>query len=68
MRMHALNEEIKKTTEGAASLDDVLQLLLENQQIDLNSLVTTSTAVLGHKPDALHIELLPGCRSISGEL
>ena len=68
MRMHALDEEISSATEGAASLDDVLVLLIGNRDLDLKSLVDYSMEVLGHKPDALHIDLLPGCRSIGGEL
>ena len=67
MHMVALDEEIASASEGAAGLDDVLRELLENRDIDLSALVTAATAVLGHKPDALHIDRLSGCRSIGGE-
>ena len=67
MRMHALDTEIFEATDGASNLDNVLSLLLENGSTDLKALVSASTAVLGREPDALHIDLLPGCRSIDGE-
>ncbi|MDX1508465.1 MAG: hypothetical protein R3358_09315 [Woeseiaceae bacterium] len=66
MRMHALDAEIREATEGESSLDDVLLQLVDSADIDLATLLSAATAVLGHKPDALHSDRLPGCRSIGG--
>ena len=66
MRMHALDREIAEASEGAASLDDVLLRLIEYDEADLSALVASATAVMGRKPDALHSDLLPGCRNIGG--
>ncbi|MDX1509252.1 MAG: hypothetical protein R3358_13285, partial [Woeseiaceae bacterium] len=62
----ALDAEIREATEGESSLDDVLLQLIDSADIDLAALLSAATAVLGHKPDALHSDRLPGCRSIGG--
>lgn len=63
-----LDAEIARTTEGAASLDDLTRhLLARGERLDLAGLIAAATAVIGHKPDALHSEKLPGCRSIESD-
>jgi hypothetical protein len=63
-----LDAEIARETEGTASLDDVTRnLLARGELLDLAGLAAAATAVIGRKPDALHSEKLPGCRSIETE-
>jgi hypothetical protein len=63
-----LDAEIARETEGAASLDDLTRnLLARGERLDLAGLTAAATTVVGHKPDALHSEKLPGCRSIEAE-
>jgi hypothetical protein len=60
-----LDAEIRKTTSGAASLDDLTRdLLVRGELLDLQILTDSATAIIGHEPDALHSEQLPGCRNI----
>lgn len=59
-----LQLEIQDKSEGAASLDDLLPLLA-NREVDLESLVATAEELIGSTPDALHSDVLPGCRSIA---
>ena len=63
-----LDAEIARETSGAASLDDLTRnLLVRGERLDLAGLVAAATTLIGHKPDALHSEQLPGCRSIESE-
>jgi predicted metalloprotease with PDZ domain len=62
----ALNAEIRERTDGAANLDDVARILRHtDKDIDLAILVEVAEQVAGDKPDALHIDKLPGCRNIA---
>lgn len=63
-----LDAEIVQATNGTASLDDLTRnLLARGERLDLAGLVAAATAILGHKPDALHSDNLPGCRNIDSE-
>jgi len=62
----ALNSEIEERTDGMANLDDVARILRHaDKDIDLVMLVDAAAQVAGDKPDALHIDKLPGCRNIA---
>jgi hypothetical protein len=62
----ALDSEIRAQTSGEATLDDLTrELLVRGEHLNLQILTETATAVIGHKPDALHSERLPGCRNIA---
>lgn len=64
----ALDNEIRNNSGGKVSLDDVVgKLLLIDASIDLDSLIATADSLLGDKPDALHIDKLPGCRNITAD-
>ena len=61
-----LDAEIRQETEDAASLDDLTRnLLARGKLLDLGGLTAAATAIIGRKPDALHSDKLPGCRSIA---
>jgi hypothetical protein len=61
-----LDGEIAEATAGEASLDHLVRdLLTRGELLDLSVLTASATAIIGHKPDALHSERLPGCRSIT---
>ena len=61
----ALDQEIKTKSEGAKSLDDILHIiLLTSAPWSLATLNSASMEVLDQNPDALHIDNLPGCRTI----
>jgi len=61
----ALDQEIRKVTNDEKSLDDVLRLMLQTSApLNLESLTNAAIDVLGQNPDTLHINNLPGCRSI----
>jgi hypothetical protein len=61
-----LDQEIRKESAGENSLDDVARLLAEkNTAVDIEILVGIVTSLIGDKPDALHIDRLPGCRTIA---
>jgi hypothetical protein len=63
----ALDAEIRQQSDDKASMDDVLAALLTaSSPISLDSLLEASTKIMGEKPDALHIDNLPGCRTMSG--
>jgi len=50
------------------SLDDVLRKILRaSEPLSLESLSAISADVLGEKPDALHIDKLPGCRTMTAD-
>lgn len=58
-----LDRELTDKTGGTASLDSVLPKLA-GREVDLSTLVETTSDLIGATPDALHIEKLPGCRTI----
>ncbi len=61
-----LDREIRSNSDGEQSLDDVLrQMLRSTAPLSLASLTSASAGLLGRKPDALHIDYLPGCRKLS---
>ena len=61
----ALDQEIIAKSETTKSLDDVLrQMLQSSAPLSLALLNEASTDVLGQNSDALHIDKLPGCRTI----
>lgn len=57
----ALDEELRDKADK--SLDDILPLIAGGA-IDVERLTSAATEVLGSVPDALHIDSLPGCRTI----
>ncbi len=62
----ALDTELKERTDGTASLDEVARILRHSgKDIDLAMLIEVAEQVAGDKPDALHIDKLPGCRNIA---
>lgn len=62
----ALDAEIRESTDGNASLDDVAALLWKfEDKVDATVLRNLAEQLTGAKPDALHSDRLPGCRSIS---
>lgn len=62
---HALDREIRDGSAGKASLDDVVRLLLQQDTpLDAQALSAASAELIGKKPDALHIDKLPGCRKL----
>lgn len=68
IRLHALDAEIRKATDEASTLDDVLQVLLvEETPLELETLRNAATSVMGKNPDALHIDKLPGCHTLAAD-
>ncbi len=64
----ALDEEIKAATENRADLDDLTRALWRyDGNIGLHELRTQAEAIAGRKLDTLHIDNLPGCRTISAD-
>jgi hypothetical protein len=60
-----LDREVREATKGAASMDDVTrQLTRLDGRIDLEQLLAIANEISGVKPDALHIDRLPGCRTL----
>jgi hypothetical protein len=63
-----LDREIRDGSGGDRSLDDVVSKLLETSvPLSLESLRAISADLLGEKSDALHIDNLPGCRTIAAD-
>ncbi|MCH7899004.1 MAG: hypothetical protein IIC62_06640 [Proteobacteria bacterium] len=61
-----LDSEIRSGSDEEQSLDDVLQrMLMSTEPMGLESLIEFSSDLLGRKPDALHIDKLPGCRRLT---
>lgn len=58
-----LDREISEKTESSQTLDALLPLLA-GQTVDLATLVAAVETTTGSSPDALHIDKLPGCRTI----
>ena len=64
--LSALDQEIRDRSDGNASLDDVVrELTALGKRIDLVELAEIAERFVGAKPDALHIDKLPGCRNIA---
>jgi hypothetical protein len=59
----ALDKEISTLTEGAASLDALLPLIV-GKDVDLDSLARAASKITGAAPDTLRIDSLPGCRNL----
>jgi hypothetical protein len=66
MRFIALDAEIRERTSGEASLDDLTRAVWRIQEdIELATLTRLAEEMTGSKLDALHIDRLPGCRTIA---
>jgi predicted metalloprotease with PDZ domain len=66
--LDALNNEILEESAGESSLDDVARELWRlDEKTDLALLSAVAGKLIGHKPDALHIDMLPGCRTIASQ-
>lgn len=64
----ALDRELREKTTGEASLDDVtLRLWSSDDRVTLAALAQTARDIAGQDLDTLHIDSLPGCRTISAE-
>ncbi|NOR35462.1 MAG: hypothetical protein GQ577_01830 [Woeseiaceae bacterium] len=64
--LDALNNEILEKSAGESSLDDAARELWRlDEKVSLDLLNTVVEKLTGHKPDALHSEKLPGCRTIA---
>jgi len=64
--LRALNQELVDKTSGASDLDDVLrQVVATSGPIDLATFSKIAGGIIGGPSDALHIDNLPGCSSIS---
>ncbi len=63
-----LDREIRDGSDDAHSLDDVLHRILQTTApLSLASLSAISADLMGEKPDALHIDKLPGCRTMTAD-
>lgn len=58
-----LDQELRNKSDGSASLDDVLPVIA-GTEADLASLMKATETIIGETPDTLHIDRMPGCRSI----
>jgi len=66
--LDALNKEILEKSAGESSLDDVARELWRlDEKADLALLIAAARKLIGHKPDALHSDMLPGCRTIASQ-
>lgn len=66
--LYELDQEIRDKSAGETSLDDVARLLAEaNTDVDIEILVGIVNSLIDDKPDALHIDRLPGCRNITAD-
>jgi len=60
-----LDNEIRDLTEGAANLDDVTRQLAQvDGRIDLDQMAAVAKEITGTNLDTLHIDKLPGCRTL----
>ena len=63
--MHDLDSELRESSAGAASLDDVLQALQQDSKgVSLTALQQIVEDVAGQTSKVLQLDNLPGCRSI----
>ena len=66
MTLAALDAEIRERDAENRDLDDLFyDMLATGQRLSLYLLNATATDYIGEKPDALHIDRLPGCRNMS---
>ena len=66
MTLLALDSELRERDTEGRNLDDLMyELVVTGERLSLDLLVDTATAFIGEKPDALHIDNLPGCRNMS---
>jgi hypothetical protein len=66
--LDTLNGEIVEESAGESSLDDVARELWRlDEKADLALLVAATRKLIGRKPDALHSDMLPGCRTIASQ-
>lgn len=66
--LEALNKEILEKSEGEASLDNVARELWQvDEKVSLDLLNAVIEKLIGHKPDTLHSDRLPGCRTIASQ-
>ena len=61
--MRQLSHDLADKTDGKASLDSLLPELA-GREVDLAMLIGAASDMIGSTPDALHIDRLPGCRTI----
>jgi hypothetical protein len=61
-----LDRELAEKSEGEVRLDDLLPDIA-GKPIDLEKLVAAATALVDSTPDALHVDKLPGCRTIAAD-
>ena len=59
----ALNRELEEVSGGERSLDDLLPKVA-GTRVDLQKLTVAAEQLTGVSPDALHIDNLPGCRTM----
>jgi hypothetical protein len=68
MTFFALDRELRDRTDGEASLDDVTRRLWSAaDKVTLAALTQAARDVAGQDLDTLHIDNLPGCRTIAAE-
>lgn len=66
--LDTLNSEIIEKSAGESSLDDVARELWRlGEKADLALLVAATRKLIGRKPNALHSDMLPGCRTIASQ-
>ncbi len=66
--LKALDDELAESPAGDFSLDDLLrELLTQRQPVDLAALSRLAEEMTGQASDALHIDELPGCHTISAD-
>jgi len=60
-----LDQEIRRRTDGDKSLDELVSALWgQDKPVSIAMLRNLAEELTGHKPDALHSDKLPGCRTI----
>ncbi len=62
----SLDQQLASATDNAHSLDSLLPAVV-GERVDLESLAALTRDLAGSVPDALHIDNLPGCRSIAAD-
>lgn len=66
--LNALDDEIIEKSAGESSLDDVARELWRlDEKADLVVLLAVASKLIGGKPDTLHSDMLPGCRTIASQ-
>lgn len=63
-----LDEEIRRKSDGSTSLDNVVRELARGDTaVDADRLIEIVHGLLGAKPGTLHVDKLPGCRTIAAD-